>query len=45
MIKKPKISVEAFKSINKTDLADLYNITEQAIEAGGRELWFGKKND
>ena len=42
MIKKPKISVEAFKSINKTDLADLYNITEQAIEAGGGFGWLKK---
>ncbi len=37
--KKIKISVEQLSSINKIDLADLCNITEQAIKAGGGFGW------
>ena len=33
------IKVEALKSITDTDLADLCNITEQAIKAGGGFGW------
>ena len=33
-----KINVENLKKISDLDLADLCNITEQAIHAGG---WFG----
>ena len=33
------IAVERLKSISKTDLADLCNITEQAIKAGGGFGW------
>ena len=39
MIKNPKIQVDVTKSINDTDLADLCNITEQAINAGGGFGW------
>ena len=34
-----KIGVEALKKINDIDLADLCNITEQAIKAGGGFGW------
>ena len=37
--KKIDFKVEVLKKINKTDLADLCNITEQAIEAGGGFGW------
>ena len=37
--KKINIKVEVLKSINSTDLADLCNITEQAIKAGGGFGW------
>ena len=37
--KKIEFNVEVLKEINKTDLADLCNITEQAIEAGGGFGW------
>ena len=33
------IGVETLKKINDTDLADLCNITEQAINAGGGFGW------
>lgn len=36
---KPTINVDVIKSINNTDLADLCNITEQAIKAGGGFGW------
>ena len=39
MSKRPKIQVDIPKSINDTDLADLCNITEQAINAGGGFGW------
>ena len=39
MIKTPKIQIDTPKSINDTDLADLCNITEQAINAGGGFGW------
>ena len=39
MITKPKIEAEIPRSINDTDLADLCNITEQAIKAGGGFGW------
>ena len=39
MITKPKIQIDTPKSINDTDLADLCNITEQAINAGGGFGW------
>ena len=43
MISKPEkkinIKVELLSSINKTDLADLCNITEEAIKAGGGFGW------
>lgn len=39
MIETPKIHVDVPKSINNTDLADLCNITEQAIKAGGGFGW------
>ena len=39
MITMPKIQVDIPKSINDTDLADLCNITEQAINAGGGFGW------
>ena len=39
MIAKPYTSVDIPRSINNTDLADLYNITEQAIKAGGGFGW------
>ena len=39
MITTPKIQVDAPNSINNTDLADLCNITEQAINAGGGFGW------
>ena len=39
MIKNPKIQVDIPKSINDIDLADLCNITEQAINAGGGFGW------
>jgi len=35
----PKIKIDTIKSINDTDLADLCNITEQAINAGGGFGW------
>ena len=34
-----KIGVESLKTISETDLADLCNITEQAIKAGGGFGW------
>ena len=37
--KKISISVEQLSSINRIDLADLCNITEQAIKAGGGFGW------
>ena len=37
--KKIDFKVDVLKKINKTDLADLCNITEQAIEAGGGFGW------
>ena len=37
--KKIKIKTELLKTITKIDLADLCNITEQAIEAGGGFGW------
>ena len=37
--KKINISVEHLSSINRIDLADLCNITEQAIKAGGGFGW------
>ena len=37
--KKINISVEELSSINRIDLADLCNITEQAIKAGGGFGW------
>ena len=37
--KKINISVEQLSSINRIDLADLCNITEQAIKAGGGFGW------
>ena len=37
--KKIDFKVEVLKKINETDLADLCNITEQAIEAGGGFGW------
>ena len=39
MKKKHKIKIDIPKSINNTDLADLCNITEQAISAGGGFGW------
>ena len=36
---KIKLKVETLSKINNTDLADLCNITEQAIEAGGGFGW------
>ena len=39
MKSKPRIKVEIPKNINDTDLADLCNITEQAINAGGGFGW------
>ena len=39
MTTKPKIKIDISKSINDTDLADLCNITEQAISAGGGFGW------
>ena len=39
MIKTLKIQIDTPKSINDTDLADLCNITEQAINAGGGFGW------
>ena len=33
------IAVESLKKISETDLADLCNITEQAIRAGGGFGW------
>lgn len=39
MITKPEIQVDTPQSINNTDLADLCNITEQAINAGGGFGW------
>ena len=36
---KPTINVDVIKSINNIDLADLCNITEQAIKAGGGFGW------
>tara|TARA_B100001123_G_scaffold399422_1_gene484410 strand:- start:333 stop:860 length:528 start_codon:yes stop_codon:yes gene_type:complete len=39
MISKPKIKVETPTTINDTDLADLCDITEQAINAGGGFGW------
>ena len=35
----PEIKIDIPKSINRTDLADLCNITEQAIKAGGGFGW------
>ena len=35
MTSKPTIQVDTPKLIDNTDLADLCNITEQAINAGG----------
>ena len=37
--KKINISVDLLSSINKVDLADICNITEQAIKAGGGFGW------
>ena len=37
--KKINISVDLLLSINKVDLADICNITEQAIKAGGGFGW------
>ena len=39
MIENKNIKVDIAKSINPTDLADLCNITEQAIKAGGGFGW------
>ena len=39
MITTSKIQVDIPKLINDTDLADLCNITEQAIKAGGGFGW------
>ncbi len=39
MKKITEISVDIIKAINKTDLADLCNITEQAISVGGGFGW------
>ena len=39
MITNPTIQVDTPKSINDTDLADLCNITEQAIKVGGGFGW------
>jgi len=39
MTTNPKIKIDTPRSINKTDLADLCNITEQAIKAGGGFGW------
>ena len=39
MTANPKIKIDIPKSINRTDLADLCNITEQAIKAGGGFGW------
>ena len=39
MKKTPTIQIDIPKSINDTDLADLCNITEQAINAGGGFGW------
>jgi len=39
MITKPKIDAEIPQSINDTDLADLCNVTEQAIRDGGGFGW------
>ena len=39
MTTKPIIKIDIPKSINNTDLADLCNITEQAIKAGGGFGW------
>ena len=36
---KINISVDILKNINEVDLADLCNITEQAIKAGGGFGW------
>ena len=35
----PEINIDIPKSVNKTDLADLCNVTEQAIKAGGGFGW------
>ena len=37
--KKIRIEAEVLSSINDTDLADLCNITEEAINAGGGFGW------
>ena len=39
LLKKINISVDLLLSINKVDLADICNITEQAIKAGGGFGW------
>ena len=37
--KKINISIDLLSSYNKVDLADICNITEQAIKAGGGFGW------